>query len=139
MSQSDYIKYKKTINELKTRKLPAVLDSQDYTLFKTYSLETNIPNTKIESNQLVPAGRQVIFDMEMKTSTCPKFIMCTKTNTRPNRVLNNGLNSTGLPACILKPSKIEIIKSCTCKNGYVTNKYNCSQNICKCSTKIYDC
>lgn len=90
MSQSDQIRYKKTSNQLKeVNKLDAVLNSQDYISYKQYTLESNIANTKPVLNQLTLAGKTILFGMEKKVSKCPinNFVMCNKTNQRPNRVL----------------------------------------------------
>ena len=90
MSQSDYIRYKKTSNKLlEVNKLNAILDSQDYTEFKQYYLESNIPNVKTTYNQLNLQGYTTVFDMNKKISYCPidNFIMCNNTNLRDNRVL----------------------------------------------------
>ena len=55
MAQSDYIQYKSLKNELLyQKKLNPILNSQDYTLFVKYSIETTIPNTNILYNQLIP-------------------------------------------------------------------------------------
>ena len=139
MSQSDYIKYKKTINELNglnQHELPSVLNSQTYTSFKTYSLETSSSNTKTPYQKLVPSNKKIIFDMELKTTNCPTFAMCRATNNRPNRVLNVGLLPTGLPTCMKYINKSETEKTCTSISGYVKNSCVCSHKICKCSTKI---
>jgi hypothetical protein len=100
MSQSDYIKFKKTQNKITLlNKFPSVLNAGDYTDFKQYGIETNIiGNTYIKPqlNQLIPIGKTCIFDMEINT-TCPKmsivdpsnsFITCQSTNRRINRILN---------------------------------------------------
>ena len=90
MSQSDYIRYKKVSNQLlEVNKLNAILDSQDYTQFKQYYLESNIPNTNITFNQLNLQGYTNVFDINKKIKYCPtnNFIMCNNTNIRDNRVL----------------------------------------------------
>jgi len=80
MSQSDYIKRKKSTTVLAPRnqaKFPAVLGSDEYTLYKQYSLENTIMNTSPRFNQLVPTGAKVIFNMEVnRTVTCPSFVLC---------------------------------------------------------------
>ena len=91
MSQSDYIQYKKLSQEIKQlSKYDPVLSQQDYTLFKQYTLESTITNTKPIKNQLVLSGKQPIFNMERKISNCPinSFVLCRNTNTRINRKLN---------------------------------------------------
>jgi len=95
MSQSDYIQYKKISNQLlEVKKLNPVLDSQDYTNFMQYYLESNVSNTKITKNNLPLPGYRKVFDMSKKIEHCPihNFIMCNDTNTRWNRQnLNNNL------------------------------------------------
>ena len=113
MSQSDYIKFIRTADILRNRKLPSVLNENDYISYEQYALETTIINTKNSFSRLLPQNPQNInitpstnnvylntdptrvdiFDIEKKVSSCPTFIMCQNTNTRPNRVLN----SPGLP------------------------------------------
>ena len=90
MSQSDYIKYKKTSNELKfLKKYPSVLTSGDYTDFNQYSLENKVINKKLLSNQITLDGKQVIFNMELKSAiNCPAFCPPSKDVPRSNRVLN---------------------------------------------------
>ena len=103
MSQSDYIKLKKTVNVLKSQiDLPPVLSPDMYTDFAEYNLETTVRNTKNAYSRLVPSTKQNIFTMEEKVSTCPTFTLCTNTNQRPNRVLNTAqkivfVNGSTLP------------------------------------------
>ena len=90
MSQSDYIHYKKISNQLlEVSKLNAVLDARNYTEFKQYYLESNIPNTKTTLNKLKLQGYTTVFDINKKISYCPiyNFTMCNHTNLRDNRVL----------------------------------------------------
>jgi hypothetical protein len=92
MSQSDYIKYKKTSTKLRIdnssvhNKEPPVFDSSDYTDFKQYHLENTINNTSPTFNYIVPSGRHSVFGMDKVVSTCPTFIDCSNTNIRANRV-----------------------------------------------------
>ena len=89
MSQGDYISYLKTSVRLKRpEKLPPVLNSNDYILFKQYSLENTIINTKISNSDLSMIGKQNVFGMQKNVDSCPIFIDCSGTNMRPNRVLN---------------------------------------------------
>jgi hypothetical protein len=88
MSQSDYIRYKKTTNQLKeVRKLDPILASQDYITFKQYTLESTVINTSPTFNKLALPGQKIIFGMERKISNCPisNFAICNRTNLRPNR------------------------------------------------------
>lgn len=89
MSQSDYIKYKKLSNQLlHVKKMNAVLDSQDYTNYKEYYLESNISNTKTTLNKLNIEGYTTVFDMNKKIENCPtyKYRVCNNTNLNYNRV-----------------------------------------------------
>jgi hypothetical protein len=79
MSQSDYIKFKKTARILNKQKdLESVLSSNEYTNFKTFVLGNTI------SNQ-VPTYRQL--QIEAQVTECASFPFCTNTNTRENRVI----------------------------------------------------
>lgn len=107
MSQSDYIKYKKTQNKLSLlNTFPAVLDSSDYTDFKQYSIETTIIGNTIikpQLNQLIPPNKTTIFNMQVNTNCSfisiidplNSFITCRNTNKLINRKLNGfpGFNS----------------------------------------------
>jgi hypothetical protein len=90
MSQSDYLKYKKTSRILnKQTDLDNVLSAKTYTEFKTFILA----NTMEEKN---PTFRQEKIQSEI--SNCANFILCAGTDQRPNR--NNGtktvvIDSTG--------------------------------------------
>ena len=92
MSQSDYIRYKKTTNQLiEVNKLNPVLSAQDYIHFKQYTLESNIVNTLPTLNQLAVPGTSSIFDLQIKIATCPSiknFPICNKTQNRLNRRQN---------------------------------------------------
>jgi len=91
MSQSDYIRYKKISNQLlEVNKLDPILDSQDYTNFKQYNLESNIINTNPTLNNLLLPGYTNVFNMNKKINHCPidNFIMCNHTETRSNRIVS---------------------------------------------------
>lgn len=106
MSQSDYIKLKKTTSQLKSRKYPAVIASDDYTMHREYHVMKSIVNTKTRLSLLIQPSpnNQTIFDMNYNMSNCPNTIMCNNTNSRQNRVLNSigFLNS----ACITPNNNI---------------------------------
>lgn len=92
MSQSDYIKFKNASFQLKRQDLLApVLSSNDYQSFKTYQLANTIINTKLRYNQMTPANKIKIFEIEKTITNCPTFILCKNTNTRTNRVITSGL------------------------------------------------
>ena len=91
MSQSDYIRYKKTTNQLKeVKKLDPILAAQDYITFKQYTLESTVINTSPTFNKLALPGDRIVFEMERKISNCPiaTFAICNRTNLRPNRKKN---------------------------------------------------
>ena len=95
MSQSDYIRYKKTTNELvEVRKLDSILASQDYITFKQYTLESTVINTSPTFNKLALPGQRIVFGIERKISNCPivNFAICNRTNLRPNR-RENAINT----------------------------------------------
>ena len=92
MSQSDYLQRKKLGTELKTSnqtKFPNSIDSQNYTLYKQYTLENTVKNTSKLYNQLLQNGRIRVFNMEISTNTCPTYTICKNTQTRPYRKLTN--------------------------------------------------
>lgn len=103
MSQSDYIKYKKTSNKLRidntsiNNKEPAVFVSSDYTDFKQFNLENTINDTSPTFNYIVQDGRHLVFGMDKVVSSCPQFIDCNGTNLRPNRVPMSASRFTPTP------------------------------------------
>lgn len=103
MSQSDYIKHKKTSTKLRVdnksinNKEPHVFDSSDYIDFKQYHLENTINNTSPTFNYIVPSGHHLVFSMDKVVSNCPTFIDCNSTNLRPNRVPMSASRFTPTP------------------------------------------
>ena len=88
MSQSDYLNKKKIILQLqKQHEFPPILTSSLYTLSKSHSISIDISNTLITRNQLTIQPQPDI------SNNCSKFIVCSSTNTRPNRVLRNTVMS----------------------------------------------
>ena len=68
MSQSDYIQRKKLATNLKTSnqtKFPNSINSEDYTLFKQYTIENTVKNTSKLYNQLLQTNTNKIFNMEI--------------------------------------------------------------------------
>jgi len=97
MSQSDYIQFKKTKNQLTDlSRQPSVLNSRDYINFKNYGMETLILGNQLlkpQLNQLIPIGKTTVFDMPVdincnNISSINSFGVCENTNIRSNRVLN---------------------------------------------------
>lgn len=121
MSQSDYIRYKKTGTQLKINKLDPVLNNQDYLAYTDYNLENTITNTKINYNHLTLPNTQNVFNMERPNiANCPNFILCQNTNTRPNRVKLVGTQITPTPIIKFVKSSSNPRKNyrinCKCKN-----------------------
>jgi hypothetical protein len=88
MSQSDYIKYKKTAVELKRQSaFSPVLASADYTLYKQFQVENTVVNTAARYNTVNAFGVRSVFDIERAdASGCSTFLLCRGTDERPNRV-----------------------------------------------------
>ena len=126
MSQSDYLKHKRTSHILKENELSPVLKSGDYTDFKRYQISNTVVNDLTMYGELVPEGKNKIFDMELNVLNCPQFTLCKDTNTRSNRVPLNGIYSDP------KPYRDIYIKD---EENPVPYKANAS----KCSKKIYKC
>jgi hypothetical protein len=137
MSQSDYLQRKKLATNLKTpnqTKFPNSINSNDYTLYKQFTLENTIPNTSKLYNQLVLPGKAIIFDMELaNTATCPQFVICKNTQTRPYRKLVN-------PAAMNPYASIGQLPYITGPNNTVKNqlKFVKQPPIHKCPPCYYD-
>lgn len=103
MSQSDYIKFKKTATKLSVdnrflgNKEPAVFDAGNYTDFKQFNIENTILNTSPTYNYIKPSGHQIVFNMDKVVTSCPTFLTCNETNTRPNRVPMSASYFTPIP------------------------------------------
>ena len=141
MSQSDYIRFKKTSSKLTDQsKHDAVYNSTDYTSFKNFSLEKSVTNDKPTYNRLSESGKQNIFDMELKMTDCPNFILCNETDTRPNRVPLAPYQSTCFPIMkapgrtVPRYTKKPLSNAhnykivCKCKNVSCTCTANCESN-----------
>ena len=86
MSQSDYLSKKKIVLQLqKQNEFTPIMSSSMYTLSKSHSISDDINNTLITRNQLT-----IQPDI---SNNCSKFIVCSSTNMRPNRVLRNSAMS----------------------------------------------
>jgi len=103
MSQSDYIQYRKTSHVLKEAgKLQPVLSSQQYTSFKSYSLENTIQSYRSVYYKMLDDSLVVVYDIPLNNvASCPNINYCQNTNTRPNRVLNMVFGTKYTP----KPSR----------------------------------
>jgi len=134
MSQSDYIKQKRTAVNLKEQaKHAPVYSSTDYTDFKEYSLEKTITNLKPTYNQLRVPGSKTIFDIEKKVSGCPDFAVCPGSGTedRANRRPLDSVQQSCFP--VIKPPgrpMPRLLNTITKKPLFTnTKKY---RMICKC-------
>ena len=80
MSQSDYIKFKKTAQVLKSQSdLENVLSSNEYTNFKTFILGNTTNNELLTYRQL---------QIETQVTKCASFPFCKGTEKRANRVVS---------------------------------------------------
>jgi hypothetical protein len=156
MSQSDYIKQLKTINELQFQnKFKPVLNSEDYTIYKEYSNVNNIINTSQKYGELQLPTTQEYF--ECKTSqnlNCSLFNVCSNTDIRPNRIKLLNIYSSTFPVKKYSKHPTTSNKNCfaccydstitkTNKNNNNYNKWNvgCSNKrlvsiLCNCKLKI---
>lgn len=142
MSQSDYLKYKKSAIILKNSgDLPAVFDEQDYISYKRFSIGNSIVDTNKRYDQLVPTGSKILFGMERaKTTTCPTTFLLCNTNQRVNRVLNKNIVNSGAKTFpFVKPIGLYVKQpaykktACSCiQNSALTNG-----KICDCKTSFY--
>lgn len=135
MSQNNYIDALRDSTILGVPKdLPPILSSSEYSRYKGYSVEKNIPNTKVCYSELLPEKMHNTFDMKRKVLNCPDIQMCLKTNTRPNRVLH----TPQLPVLKSRFNKNPAEKSCSCnKGGY--SKCMRVGRYSKCKTRVCDC
>jgi hypothetical protein len=86
MSQSDYIRHKKTAHILNDEdNLGNVLNGQLFTQLKTYELPNTIYDESLTYNQLLPSDKQNIFQMEKNVNNCPSYILCRNTQNRAHR------------------------------------------------------
>lgn len=152
MSQSDYIQFTKDTQVLSNirKNLPPVLNPSDYTAYEAYNLETTVVNTKSVFSKLDLAGRQRIFDMEIKPPSCASFTLCVNTQSRANRVLNpvaktgTGAAQPAVPTNRFLPgfkpgtNKIFNPTRCTFVKGYVIRSVVCTKDVCKCRTRYID-
>ena len=157
MSQSDYIKYKRTQNVLKTQsKLQKVLNENDYISYETYGIETTIPNTKLRPSRLIPSNKISVMEIDRVITSCPTFTLCKNTHNRANRVLNTVVSAnapptfksgklTGKQLGVNGKEPIENSIKCTFNikqngkiNTYIQRNCTCYKlpKLCKCGTSI---
>jgi hypothetical protein len=145
MSQSDYLRFKKTSRLLKDiADFDPVLAPSDYIAGKDFNLETTITNSKTTYNRLKPSDKQIVFGMERTTGeSCPTFELCTETNARPNRVALTGNQSACFPVMKAPGRSVPSVKPTTAKdsqflkpnfNSYVRKNYRvrceCNYTMC---------
>ena len=134
MSQSDYIKYKRTAHILENfnapvnqKDFPRVFSAQQLTDYKQYSLENTIVNTRTRFNMLVPSGDKIVFSMNLQNATnCGNFAVCNNTDQNPNReevktFYNIGL---GLPSVSNRTYYTKHPSTPDSSGCYVNNKYS---------------
>ena len=135
MSQSDYIKYKKTIIILnKQADLNPILAPSDYLAYKDYNLETTVTNNKPIYHKLTPPGKQMVFDMEKTMTSCPTFILCNNTNKRENRRPLDAGQSACFPIMKAPGRSVPVYPQKPTFNTYVRQNYrvtcDCVNNSC---------
>jgi len=116
MSQSDYLKRKRlatTLHNDSTR-MP-IFDAQMLVDFKQFSLENTIVSDSNPLNRILPANKQLIFHIETGVSSCPPFIVCSGTQSRPNRVPHTGKMCTPVPLNWHEKNAIDNAKQLWCK------------------------
>lgn len=98
MSYGDYLNYKKTLHILKELdKMDSTLDSDIYTRFKSFNLQTTVVNDSVMFNKLNLSNKpQIVFDMEKSVDGCPRFNLC-DSSSRVNRKPLDGTQSTCFP------------------------------------------
>ena len=136
MSQSDYLNKKKiTLQLQKQNEFTPVLNSSLYTLCKAHSISRDISNTLITQNQL---------SAQPDISNCSKFIVCSYTNTRPNRVLRNSAMSNVVRQYVKHKKVIACDKFCYDSSHNFIHKNNTNRlfstynnkrlrDLCKCN------
>lgn len=136
MSYSDYLNFKKTTQILKELdKFDSTLDSDIYTRFKSFNLQTTIVNNNAINNKLyLPNKPQIVFDIEKSTVNCPQFNLC-DSGSRVNRKPLNALQSTcfpimkapgrSVPKYLKKPKErcANTLLSCKCVSSYCECEY----------------
>jgi hypothetical protein len=130
MSQSDYIKYKRTSRVLKEpAELDPVLSPSEYMAYKDYNLENTVTNSKPTYNNLTPTGKQIVFGMERAITGCPTFALCNDTNARPNRRAIDAGQSTCFPVMKAPGRSVPIYNKKPTFSTYVRKNYRV---LCEC-------
>jgi hypothetical protein len=136
MSYSDYLSYKKTVRILKElEEFDSTLDSDTYTRFKSFNLQTGVVNNSMLFNRLTLSNKpQVVFGIERSVGGCPQFDLC-DSSSRVNRKPLDLVQSTcfpvmkapgrAVPKYLKKPNVrcSRIALSCNCVASYCTCVY----------------
>jgi hypothetical protein len=91
MSQSDYLRVKRTQRELAALSSQTnTIDAGVYATYKGYSVENSVRGTTPRWLQLVPSSKYLVYDIERETSkydtaACPAYEVCAGTDGRANR------------------------------------------------------
>jgi hypothetical protein len=112
--------------ELKeVEKLNNVMNSQQYSGYKEYSIATKVVSKKDVYYKYIPTGTQFLYDMEIRdASNCINMPFCRNTDTRENRVPNviDGTNYQPKPS---RPIALKKIKMTTPEKVNIMNNINC--------------
>jgi len=136
MSYGDYLNYKKTIHILKELdKMDSTLDSDIYTRFKSFNLQTTVVNDSVLLNKLKSSDKpQIVFDMEKSVIGCPQFELC-DSSSRVNRKPLDPSQSTCFPVMkapgrtvpkyLKKPKErcASLLLKCRCVSSYCSCEY----------------
>lgn len=119
MSQSDYIKFKKTSRLLKDQAdYDPVFAPSEYMAGEDFNLETTVSNTKQLNNMLRPSDKQLVFGMERTIGgNCPTFTLCTGTNGRANRRLLDAGQTECFPVMKAPGLSVPTVKPTTAKDS----------------------
>lgn len=134
MSQSDYIKFKKTSRILQNQAdFDPILAPSVYMTGMDFNLETTVFNTKQTNNQLRPPDKQIVFGIERTIGgNCPTFTLCMETNTRANRRALDAVQSTCFPVMKAPGRSVPPVKPNF--NSYVRKNYRirceCNHTTC---------
>jgi hypothetical protein len=108
MSQSDYIRYKRTAYELRNQSenLLPVIESGQYIKYKAFTLENTITSNKDTYTKLQPSTSVNVFGIQRDNpSSCPRFILCSGTDERVNKKPLSKTRIYAYPLPIAKPHK----------------------------------
>jgi len=131
MSQNDYIKIKKNIIAMsEPLKLPYVLPSNDYTIYKSLTVSTNVKNDIITHNDLSTSTK--VFGVDIEDIKCLGLNMCKSSNQRGNRILTKA-NPELL--CVNKPPVLSVFARPTDKRTdcNIILYCDCENTLCNCS------